>query len=61
LKKKEIDGLMAQDPFQMGFLSVKTLVDYIQGKKVHQLINTGAKLITRENLDDPDIKKLIIK
>jgi len=61
LKKKEIDGLMAQDPFQMGYLSTKTIVEHNRGKKIAQLINTGVKLITKEKLDDPDIQKLIIK
>jgi ribose transport system substrate-binding protein len=61
LRKKEIDGLMVQDPFQMGYLSIKTLAEYIRGKKVAPNINTGVKLITLDNLDDPDIQKLIGK
>jgi ribose transport system substrate-binding protein len=58
LKKGEISALVAQDPARMGFLSVKTLVDYIRGKKVPSRIDTDVHMITRENLNDPDIQKL---
>ena len=58
LKKNEINALIAQDPARMGFLCVKTLVDYIRGKKVPLKIDTDVHLITRDNLNDPDIKKL---
>jgi len=58
LKKNEISAIIAQDPARMGFLCVKTLVDYIRGKKVPSRIDTDVHLITRENLNDPDIKKL---
>jgi ribose transport system substrate-binding protein len=58
LKKNEISAIIAQDPARMGFLCVKTIVDYIRGKKVPSRIDTDVHLITRENLNDPDIKKL---
>jgi ribose transport system substrate-binding protein len=58
LKKSEISALVAQDPARMGFLCVKTIVDYIRGKKVPSRIDTDVHLITRENLNNPDIQKL---
>ena len=58
LKKGEINALVAQDPAQMGFRSVKTMVDYIRGKKVQTKIDVDVHLITRENLNDQDIQKL---
>lgn len=61
LEKSEIDALVAQDPTRMGYLGVKTLVDHIRGEQVPPAVDTGARLITRENLNDPDIKKLIGK
>ena len=58
LKKSEISALIAQDPARMGYLCIKTIVDYIRGKKVPSRIDTDVHLITRENINDPDIQKL---
>jgi ribose transport system substrate-binding protein len=58
LKNGEINALVAQDPSRMGYQSIKTMVDYIRGKKIPLSIDTGVHLITRENLNDPEIKKL---
>ncbi len=59
LKKGEIDALVAQNPTRMGYYSVKTIVDYIRGETVPPEIDTGVQLITRENLEDPEIQKLL--
>ena len=58
LKSGEISALVAQDPSRMGHQSIKTIVDYIRGKKISLTIDTGVYLVTRENLNDPEIKKL---
>jgi ribose transport system substrate-binding protein len=59
LQKGEIDALVAQDPTRMGYLGVKACVDHIRGQKVENAIDTGARLITKDNLDTPEIKKLL--
>ncbi|MGA3246321.1 MAG: substrate-binding domain-containing protein [Bacteroidota bacterium] len=59
LEKGEIDALVAQDPTKMGYEGVKTLVASIRGKQVPKTIDTGVRLITRENLNTPEIKKLL--
>ena len=59
LKKGEIDALVAQDPTRMGYEGVTILVQHIQGKKVPTTVDTGVRLITRENLNSPEIKKLL--
>jgi ribose transport system substrate-binding protein len=59
LKKNEISALIAQDPARMGYHCVKTIVDYIRGKKVPSRIDTDVHLITRENIKDPDVQKLL--
>jgi ribose transport system substrate-binding protein len=58
LKNGEINALIVQDPSRMGFQSIKTMVDYIRGKKIPLTIDTGVYLVTRENLNDPEIIKL---
>jgi ribose transport system substrate-binding protein len=59
LQSGEIDALVAQDPTLMGYQGVKTLVAKLQGKEVPKAIDTGVRLITRENLNTPEIKKLL--
>jgi ribose transport system substrate-binding protein len=59
LQKGEIDALVAQDPSRMGYLGVKTLLDHLRGNKVDGYVDTGVRLINRDNLNDPEIKKLI--
>ena len=59
LQKGEIDALVAQDPTRMGYEGVKTLIASIQGKQVPRTVDTGVRLITRENMNTPEIKKLL--
>jgi ribose transport system substrate-binding protein len=60
LKAGEIDALVVQNPRKMGYLGVKTIVDYLRGdKKVDAKVDTGATLLTKANLSQPDIEKLI--
>jgi ribose transport system substrate-binding protein len=55
----KVDGLVVQDPMRMGYLAVATLAAHTRGEKVERRIDTGARLITRNILDKPDIKELL--
>jgi ribose transport system substrate-binding protein len=55
----EIDALVVQRPFEMGYLAVKTMVSFLKGKPVDKRIDTGSTLVTRDNLDQPEIKALV--
>jgi ribose transport system substrate-binding protein len=59
LRSNRLKGLVAQDPFAMGELAVKTLVDHLHGKSVSRRIDTGAKMITPANIDSPEIVNLL--
>ena len=59
LKSGVIDSLVVQDPYKMGYIGVKTLVDKIEGKEVPKLIDTGVELVTVERLEEPKIKALL--
>lgn len=59
MKKGEIEALVSQNPVNMGYLGVKTCVDHIQGKSVDPVIDSGVKLITPANLNDPEIQKFL--
>jgi ribose transport system substrate-binding protein len=59
LKEGEISALVAQDPARMGYLSIKAMVDYLRGKKIDPMIDTGVQIVTRENINNPEIQKLL--
>ncbi len=59
LKKDEIQGLVVQDPFRIGYDGVRTALEVIQGKHVPPRIDTGVELVTAENLHDPAIRQLV--
>jgi ribose transport system substrate-binding protein len=59
LKAGQIDGLVVQNPRNMGYLGVKAIVDSIHGKPVDKRIDTGATLVTKANLSDPTVAELI--
>jgi ribose transport system substrate-binding protein len=59
LEKGEIDSLVVQDPVQMGYKSVKTMVDHLNGKAIEPVVSTACHLVTRENMNDPEIKSLL--
>lgn len=59
LKEGDIDGLVVQNPFNMGYVAVKTMVDHLKGNKVEKRIDTGARLVEKSNLDDPEVKEII--
>jgi ribose transport system substrate-binding protein len=54
-----IDGLVVQDPVNMGYLAVKTMVSHLKGQPVEKRIDTGAHVATHENMETPDIKTLL--
>ena len=59
LRSGEINALVVQDPLKMGYTGVKTLMLHIKGEKVDPVIDTGVQVITPDNLDSPDIQKLL--
>lgn len=59
LRKGQIHGLVAQDPFDMGYQGVKTAVAAIKGETVEKRIATRLALVTKENLEDKEIAETI--
>jgi ribose transport system substrate-binding protein len=59
LRAGELDGFVVQNPMNIGYLGVTTIVQHIRGEQVPGRIDTGSTLITRENLDQPEIRELI--
>ena len=59
LCKGEIHGLVMQSPFKMGELGVHAAIDRLDKKPVQARIDTGAKLVTCEMMNDPAIRALV--
>jgi ribose transport system substrate-binding protein len=55
----EIDALVLQNPFNMGYLAVHAVVDRLRGKPVPARTDTGAQLLDRENREQPDLRELL--
>lgn len=59
LKSGDLQGLVVQNPFRMGYLGVKTVVAALRGKAVEREIDTGCALVTRENMSEPAMADLL--
>jgi len=59
LKDKQLNALILQDPMNMGYLGVRTMVQSLRGEKVEKRIGTGETLVTPENMADPKMQALL--
>ena len=59
MRAKQLQGIVVQNPFNMGYLGVRTMVEQLQGKQVEKRIDTGVTMITPENLDAPETQALL--
>ncbi len=59
LNDGHIDALVIQNPMKMGYLGVKAMVDHLQGRKVEKQVDTGAQLVTKENMNQPDVAAVL--
>jgi ribose transport system substrate-binding protein len=60
LRAGDLHGLVVQDPFDMGYQSVTRALDYLQKNLApkDKLKHTNLQVVTKENMDRPDIKAL---
>lgn len=54
-----IDSLVVQNPFRMGYLAVSALIQNLQGKVPEKRIDTGATVVTKDNLTQPAVQELL--
>ncbi len=59
LRKGELKGFVVQNPVNMGYLSVKTMVAHLKKQPVPATVDTGVEMVTLENLQDPTIQAVI--
>ncbi|MBR7085521.1 MAG: substrate-binding domain-containing protein [Oscillospiraceae bacterium] len=59
LEKNILDTIIIQNPYNMGYLGVRYAVDIAKGNPIPSKVDTGAILVTQENINDADIQFLI--
>jgi len=59
LNANQLHGIVVQNPFNMGYLGVRTMVDSLLGKPVSKKIDTGVMLVTKDNMESPEVKTLL--
>jgi len=59
LERDVIDALIIQNPFSMGYLGVKYAVDTMNGKPVPKIVDTGSRVINKDNMYLPENQKLL--
>lgn len=59
LKAGQIDALVVQNPFKMGYEGVKAVALKLKGEAVAKRIDTGVEVITKARLEEPVIKELL--
>ena len=44
----------------MGYLAVKMLIDHLRGTEIEKRVDTGLLLATPENMDEPEVRNLLL-
>jgi ribose transport system substrate-binding protein len=55
----EIDGLVVQNPMRMGETAVNLLLAKLDGTPVESRVDTGATMVTKDNMNAPDVHALL--
>lgn len=54
-----LDAVVTQNPYNMGYLGVRYARKILRGEAVSKSVDTGATLVTAENLHDEDVQFLL--
>lgn len=59
LENGVLKALIVQDPYGMGYKGVMSAYDAILGKTLEEYVNTGSTVVTKENMNEQEIKELL--
>ena len=59
LKNGTIDVMLVQDPFRIGYEAVKSLAEKLNGRTPVHRMDLPARIITKPDLDKPEVKALL--
>ncbi len=55
----QLQGIVVQNPFRIGYLGVKTMVAHLRGEPVERRVDTGVVLVTLENMAQPNMQAIL--
>ncbi len=55
IRDDSISGVVVQDPYTMGYQSVRAAYDVLMGRSVEPLVETKVVFVTKQNIDAPEI------
>jgi ribose transport system substrate-binding protein len=58
MRAGNLHAMVVQDPYKIGFEAVRTIADKLAGRAPQKRIDTPAVVVTKENLDSPEVQKL---
>jgi ribose transport system substrate-binding protein len=59
MKEGSLHGIVIQDPVNIGYMAVKTMVAHLEGERVEPRIATGEYVATPENMDTEQFRQLL--
>lgn len=59
MRANQLHGIVVQNPFNMGYLGVRTMVDSLRGKQVDKRIDTGVAMVTLDNMNSADLQAVL--
>ncbi|UOF92551.1 ABC transporter substrate-binding protein [Fodinisporobacter ferrooxydans] len=59
LQDGTIQALIVQNPYKIGYDGVKDAVLDLEGKHIDKQVDTGATVVTKDNMNKPEIQKLL--
>lgn len=59
LKDGTINAMLVQNPYQLGYQSVKSLIEKLNGQTPPKKMELPARVIVKADLDKPDVRALI--
>jgi ribose transport system substrate-binding protein len=59
MARGEMHGFVLQNPFEMGYLAVKTMMQHLQRQSVPAVIDTGVQIVTPENMNTPGMQAIL--
>jgi ribose transport system substrate-binding protein len=60
LRDGDIQGLVLQNPVRIGYLGVKQMTLHLRGQPIDKIIDTGVYMVTKENMDAPEMRSLLL-
>jgi ribose transport system substrate-binding protein len=60
LSQGQVSALIVQNPYKIGYEGVAEVVDLLKHKTVPHSLDTGAIVVTKANMNQPSIHKLVV-